>query len=111
MPDTKKDIASAANEAIRVIANAAAEAIKVTKSAAGGDHDLLIELKTKLDGLINDVKTLNDGTSKQINDHETRIRTMEKDSEDLANIKRIVYGSVGIILVAVFSAIIYLVIK
>lgn len=51
-------------------------------------------------------------------DHETRIRTIEANSDDFAIIKdniallkRIVYGAIALILTAVLSAIIYLVIK
>lgn len=41
------------------------------------DHDLLTKLNEKVDGLIKDVKEINDGTSYKINDHELRLRKLE----------------------------------
>ena len=70
-------IAEAANQATKVVATAAAEASKITANNLAGDHDLLIKLETKLDGLIVDVKLLNEGTSGKLSDHEGRIRIME----------------------------------
>jgi SMC interacting uncharacterized protein involved in chromosome segregation len=76
-----KTIANAASEATKVIANAASEAAKVTNSLNiknSEDHDLLIELKTKMDDLKNQIKDLNDGTGKKISDHEIRLNSLEK---------------------------------
>jgi len=99
------------------------------------DHDLLIELCTEVRGMREDIKALTQNLSSRVtsleqdkqarsdsekryqlsdkihNDHETRIRTMEKESEDHILVKKVVYGAVGLILVAVLSAIVYLVIK
>lgn len=79
-----KVVANAAAEATKIVAAAAAEATKVTNSKYLNDHDLLIELKTKMDGLRDDVKNISDGTSKQISDHETRINGLE-DSKTKQN--------------------------
>ena len=70
-------IAAAAELAKATIANAAAEAVKVTSSRnVDGvvDHDILIELKTKMDDLKDDIKDLKDGTSTQIAQHEIAIK-------------------------------------
>lgn len=75
-------IAASAKQAAQVIADAAASAIELNnkKNADGNsDHDLIIKLDTKMDGLKEDIKNLNDGTTKQINDHETRIRSNSAD--------------------------------
>ncbi len=44
-------------------------------------------------------------------DHEARIRILETASSDLATIKRLVYGCVGLLLTLLISAVVYLVIK
>ena len=66
----KLEIGNAASEAVRVIAHAAEEAAKVVSAAAAAaatqtsnvksseDHDLLIEVKTKVDALIISVEKL-----------------------------------------------------
>ena len=41
------------------------------------DHDLLIELRTEMRAARCDIKELKDGISVTINDHESRIRTLE----------------------------------
>lgn len=99
------------------------------------DHDLLIELCTEVRGMRIDIQNLTTNLSSRVtsleqdkqarsdsekryiasdrihNDHETRLRTLEKESEDHMLVKKVVYGAVGLILVAVLSAIVYLVIK
>ncbi len=75
------------------------------------DHDLLITMHEQIKGIKEDIKDLKDGTSAKLNDHETRLRANEKLVEDYPTVKKLVYGAVGIILVAVFSAIVYLVVK
>jgi hypothetical protein len=42
------------------------------------DHDLLIRLDQKVDALSTDIKDLKDGTAATINDHELRLRFLEK---------------------------------
>jgi uncharacterized protein YycO len=81
-------IAQAAEEALKVIANAAAEALKVTNLATGSDHDTitkLVEAVSNIDKKFTDkflevredIKKISDGTSKQIDDHEVRINSLE----------------------------------
>jgi hypothetical protein len=135
-----KAIASAAGEARSVLANNAAEAAKVlaVKNLDGNsDHDLLVELKTKMDDLKEDIRDLKDNTSIRIktledskldicnsypalykksnddthDDFEKRLRANETKLEDYSTIKKIVYGSCGIILATVLTAVIYLVIN
>jgi hypothetical protein len=42
------------------------------------DHDLLIELRTEMQGVRRDIKELTDGTAGKLSDHETRLRFIEK---------------------------------
>ncbi len=75
------------------------------------DHDLLITMHEQIKNVRMDIKEIKDGTSEKLSDHELRIQTLEKSVEGAALVKKIVYGAVGIILVTVLSAIIYLVVK
>jgi hypothetical protein len=70
-------IAKAASEAAKVVADAAAVSVKVLSIKNADDHDLLIELKTRMEGLKIDIKELKDGTSVQIAEHERRIFCLE----------------------------------
>lgn len=90
------------------------------------DHDLLIELRTEMRGVRQDVKDLRDGTSKRVddlenqkmnrdeamrlkeeadkvhNDHEARLRVLEKDNDNFKG----KYAIVGGIIVMVVSALV-----
>ena len=70
-------IASAALDATKLLSINAQEATKVALEKNCSDHDLLIELKTKMDSLKDDIKDLKDGTTIKIEDHETRIGKLE----------------------------------
>lgn len=72
-----KVIADASAAAAKVIAEAASEALKVTNVKNSYDHDLLVELKSKLEDLKVDIADLKSGTSSQIGDHESRLRLLE----------------------------------
>lgn len=41
------------------------------------DHDTLIRVETKMDGIVSDIKEMKDGTSKTLADHELRIQSIE----------------------------------
>lgn len=41
------------------------------------DHDLLIELRTEMRGMRNDLRSMSETTVKTVGDHETRIRLIE----------------------------------
>ena len=71
-------VANAAEAAAKVVASAAAESIKVVNEKGANDHDLLIELKTRMEGLKTDIKDLNSNTSIKISDHEKRLFDLEK---------------------------------
>ena len=71
-------LVAAAEAATKVVANAASEAIKVEGGHSSNDHDLLIELRGKMDRLAEDIKELKSGHSAQITDHERRIGCLEK---------------------------------
>ena len=51
------------------------------------DHDLLIELRTEMRGVREDIQELNSGTAAKLTDLETRMRFVEK----------YVWGAIGII--------------
>lgn len=72
-----KVISAAAGEAAKVVAEAAAVSVKVLSIKNADDHDLLIELKTRMESLRNDIKDLKDNTSTKIDDHEKRIFDLE----------------------------------
>lgn len=72
-------VADAASKATQVVADAAVEAAKVINAKFLNDHDLLIELKTKMEGIKDDIRALTDGVSKQINDHEVRLNNLETE--------------------------------
>jgi hypothetical protein len=91
-------IAHATEEAARVVAIAASEAIKIvnTKNIAGiNDHDILIELKTRMEDLKKAVQEIISRNELHITkveflehlkadaDHEIRIRYLEKKSNQI----------------------------
>jgi hypothetical protein len=81
-------IASAAEIANKVVSAAAAAAI--TESKTSEDHDLLVELRTKMEGLREDIKNLRNEQIVKINTHETRINDLET-----SNIRQTVCLAVG----------------
>lgn len=89
-----KVIAKAANEASQVVAKAAQVSVGVLDLKSAVDHDLLIELKTRMDGLKDDIKDLKDGTSMQIQDHEKRIFDLETSKS-----KQGVFITIGIVII------------
>src|SRR5665647_203714 len=70
-------ITKAASDAGRVISDAAAVALNVLSAKGAGDHDLLIELKTRMEGLKGDIKAISDGTGARIAEHEVRLCALE----------------------------------
>jgi hypothetical protein len=121
-------IAQAAEAAAKVVANAATEAAKIANAKGQDDHDLLIRIETRMEGLKSDIKELKDGTSKRIDcleseklsthdsyavlykkdvdttlaDQENRIRSNEK------NIIRILtFGSLLLILIGIAETLIF----
>lgn len=106
-----KTIADAAQNASRVISANASTTASALNVSSSGDHDLLVELKTTMAGVKADIKDLADGTTKTIADHEQRIRNIEKQSDDFGNIKKVVYGAIGFILISVLGALVFLVVK
>jgi hypothetical protein len=86
----QSSIARNAADAIKIVADAAQRAIESTNSRYLNDHDLLVELKTQMIGIKEDIKDLKDGTSRQIADHEIRLNTLET-----SKIKQTVLLSIG----------------
>ena len=76
-------ISNAAQKAAHAIASAAADALKVTSVKGADDHDLLIEMRTQLKRLSEDIGELKNGTSKRIEDLECD-KANKKEFEDLA---------------------------
>lgn len=62
----KSSLASAANDAKRTLAEAAADAVKVRDVKGDRDHDLLIELKTQMKGLLEAINGISIGVNAQI---------------------------------------------
>jgi len=95
-----KVVAEAAMEATKTLATAASSAVDAIRSAnmaSSADHDLLIKLETKMDGLKDDIKGLSDGTSKQISDHEIRINSLEVEKTRTAVLLSIGIGLLGLL--------------
>ena len=77
-------VAMAAQEAARTVAAAAATAVAAaTSGRTNDDHDLLIELKTRMEGLKVDIKDLKDGTAVKIVEHEKKIDTLFEKFDEL----------------------------
>ncbi len=70
-------------------------------------------LESKLDRAISDISSMtnNFATKAENADHEQRIRVLEKATEDMPIIRKLLYGGVGFTLLTVLGAIIYLVVK
>lgn len=77
-----KLIASNAEAAAKVVSTAAAESAKAANMKGQDDHDLLIRIETRMEGLKADIKELKDGTSTQLIDHETRIKKLENKTSN-----------------------------
>lgn len=65
-------IADATLNATKLLATQAQEAAKVVNTKGADDHDKIIEVLVKMDGIKNDIKELSDGTA-------TRITTLENE--------------------------------
>jgi phage host-nuclease inhibitor protein Gam len=99
--DAADVIARSASEAVKAIAEAASEALRATSVKNDNDHDILIEVRTKLEGLKKDIQDLKDGTSTQISDHETRIVNLEA-----SRTKQIVITSIGTGLLSLLASLV-----
>lgn len=75
------------------------------------DHDLLITLNSKVGDLIKAFEELKEGSNKRVDDHEARIRVLEKESEDHILVKKVVYGAITTTLLTVLGSLLYLVIR
>jgi hypothetical protein len=72
------------------------------------DHDILIELRTEMRLLRETVKASFDGTSRIIDDHELRLRAIEKEANRFIgrqSISGAVIGSIVALVAAVITAI------
>jgi len=94
-------IANAAELATKTLATAAEEALKVTNTKGSDDHDLLIELRTRMEGIKQDVNEIKTGTSTQIDDHERRLFQLERSKT-----KTDTMISIGIVLLGILASLI-----
>jgi hypothetical protein len=83
-----KEVARVVAEASKVIQEAAAVSVKVLNLKSQDDHDLLIELRTRMEGIKVDIKDMRDNTSVKIDNHESRISTLETRAE--GNLSKII---------------------
>jgi hypothetical protein len=96
-------IVKAASEAGKVVSDAASVAVGVLGSKPAVDHDLLIELRTQLVGLKDDIKDIKTGTSNRIAEHEKRLCDLEGSKSKSAT-----YQTIGIgLLIILTSMLIY----
>lgn len=94
--DALQILSEASNLQLKTIASAAADAINVVNTKGANDHDLLVELKTKMIELKEDIKELKDGTTAKIEKHEVRLCSVENS---ITQIKT--YGTVAVILIGI----------
>lgn len=76
------------------------------------DHDLLITMHEQIKNVRNDIKDLKDGTGAKLDDHETRLRSLEENrvssidfkstQKDVLWLQRIAYTGLGIIMALQF---------
>lgn len=61
------------------------------------DRDLLVELRTDMKAVREDIKTFTDNTNRTTSDHEQRLRVMEAQSNKWLGKESLVGGAVGIL--------------
>lgn len=104
----KKDIDDAAKSAMKVLNEAASKASDLILSSATRaaeqvtirsheDHDILIELRTKMGLLKDDINEIKNGTARQISDHEGRIRKAEMNITRILTFGTIILVFIGIL--------------
>lgn len=71
-------IANAAQSASKLVASNAIDASRVLVNTNGNDHDLLVELKVRIEGVREDIKNLANGT-------ERRIESLEKEKLNVSD--------------------------
>lgn len=98
--EAKTIIAQAAELAAKAIADAAAISVKVLNVKSADDHDLLIELKTRMEGLREDIADLRGNVSLRLEDHEKRIASLEKSKDS-----QTIWVTIGTSLVGILVAI------
>lgn len=111
-----KIIANAASEATKVVANNATEAAKVVATVSGGDHDLLVELRTDMRAVKETLQTISEKEDTHLtkadfaefvkandivhNDHENRIRLLEQN-------RWVIAGGISVIVMLIGFAVAY----
>ena len=67
------------------------------------DHDLLIELRTEMRGVRDDIKDLKDNTAGRLNDHEARLRQLEEQKDRWLGKQSVIGGFIGAVIVFIGS--------
>lgn len=95
--DNVKVIAAAAETATKVLATAAAEAVKVQIARSSEDHDLLTELKVRMDGLKADILDIKTSVTTHTDSNTQRICDLELTRSALAGSKSGIQNFWGLI--------------
>ena len=66
------------------------------------DHDLLIELRTRMEDLRKDIQEIKDGTSFKIDSHEDRINKLEKSNAKYF-LTISIYSAIGAVLITLVT--------
>lgn len=69
--------------------------VKFKDTFISGDHDLIVELKVRMEDLRSAIKELTDGTSLQLRDHETRLRVVEQNMWMKAGVASVIVMLLG----------------
>lgn len=109
-------VASDVRDAAKLLASNAADALKLTNAKSADDHDLLVELKTKMEGLITDIREYkNDKADRHdvedlktvvYKDNETRLRKLETKVANYFITMAIYSVAIGGLIALVFAHII-----
>jgi hypothetical protein len=83
-----KLVSDVASQAAKVVSDAAAVSVKVLHEKNQDDHDLLIELKTTMGFLRNDIKDLSSGVTQEI----TFLKNNKADKIEFDNLEREFHG-------------------
>lgn len=67
------------------------------------DHDLLVTMHEQIKGIKGDIKEIKDGTATKLDDHETRLREIEKFKENWSG-KNVILGIIVMFLIGLLGS-------
>lgn len=70
------------------------------------DREIMIRQSVNQERFWLDLRDLIKNVNERFQDHELRIRALEKTADDFSTVKKLVYWCVGLIIVIVFSALV-----